>query len=202
MDTLRNWWHELHYTQGQKRSLLILASLVLATSAIFIIRTSSPSEAIAPPPLALEVAAVDIKVDVQGAVKLPGVYSLSIGSRVVDAIKAAGGVTKNGDPSDLNQARILADGEQIYIYAKSTGTTTGSSGKIAVKVKPKSSNFILINRASAKELEALDGIGPVLASRIINFRRENGPFATVEDLLNVPGIGTSTLSKFKSKLRI
>lgn len=80
MDTLRNWWHELHYTQGQKRSLLILASLVLATSAIFIIRTSSPSEAIAPPPLALEVAAVDIKVDVQGAVKLPGVYSLSIGS--------------------------------------------------------------------------------------------------------------------------
>lgn len=121
---------------------------------------------------------------------------------MVDAIKAAGGVTKNGDPSDLNQARILADGEQIYIYAKSTGTTTGSSGKIAVKVKPKSSNFILINRASAKELEALDGIGPVLASRIINFRRENGPFATVEDLLNVPGIGTSTLSKFKSKLRI
>jgi competence protein ComEA len=198
MENIRNWWSELHYTSAQKRSLLLVAALVLATSSIFILRTSSPSEAIAPPPLTLDVAAVDITVDVQGAVLHPGVYKLTIGSRVVDAIKAAGGVTKAGDPSDLNQARIIADGEQIYIYAKSSTSTQKST----VKVKPKSSGLVLVNRATAKEFEALDGIGPVLASRIVSFRKANGPFATIEDLLKVPGIGAGTLSKFKSKLRV
>lgn len=200
MENIRNWWSDLHYSNAQKRSLLIVAGLVLATSSFFILRTSSPSEAIAPPPLTLDVAAVDITIDVQGAVNRPGVYKLTIGSRVVDAIKAAGGVTKAGDPSDLNQARIIADGEQIYVYAKSASSTTTT--KSTVKVKPKSSNFVLINRAPAKEFEALDGIGPVLASRIVSYRKVNGPFATIEDLLNVPGIGAGTLSKFKSKLRV
>jgi len=200
MENIRNWWSDLHYSNAQKRSLLIVAGLVLATSSLFILRTSSPSEAIAPPPLTLDVAAVDITIDVQGAVNRPGVYKLTIGSRVVDAIKAAGGVTKAGDPSDLNQARIIADGEQIYVYAKSS--TSGSTTKSTVKVKPKSSGFVLVNRASAKEFEALDGIGPVLAARIVSYRKANGPYATIEDLLQVPGIGTGTLSKFKSKLRV
>lgn len=199
MENIRNWWSDLHYSSTQKRSLLIVAGLVLATSSFFILRSSSPSEAIAPPPLTLDVAAVDITVDVQGAVSKPGVYKLSIGSRVVDAIKAAGGVTKAGDPSDLNQARIIADGEQIYVYAKSGSSTVKKS---TVKVKPQGSALVLVNRASAKEFEALDGIGPVLASRIIAFRKANGPFATIDDLLKVPGIGAGTLSKFKTKLRV
>lgn len=199
MENIRNWWSDLHYTSAQKRSLLIVAGLVLATSSFFILRTSTPSEAITPPALSVDVAAVDITIDVQGAVARPGVYKLSIGSRVVDAIKAAGGITKVGDPSDLNQARIIADGEQIYVYAKS-GTATNK--KAPVKVKPKGSSLVLVNRASAKEFEALDGIGPVLASRIVSYRKANGPFATIEDLLKVPGIGEGTLSKFKSKLRV
>ena len=199
MENIRNWWSDLHYSAAQKRSLAIVAGLVLATSTFFILRTSSPSEAIMPPPLTLDVAAVDITIDVQGAVARPGVYKLTIGSRVVDAIKAAGGVTKAGDPSDLNQARIIADGEQIYVYAKSG---TSSTKKTAVKVKPKTPSVVLVNRASAKEFEALDGIGPVLASRIIAYRKANGPFVTVEDLLKVPGIGTGTLLKFKTKLRV
>jgi competence protein ComEA len=202
MENIRNWWSDLHYSNAQKRSLLIVGGLVLATSSFFILRTSSPSEAIAPPPLTLDVAAVDITIDVQGAVNHPGVYKLTIGSRVVDAIKAAGGVTKAGDPSDLNQARIIADGEQIYVYAKSSSSHTNSTTQSTVKVKPKSSAFVLVNRASAKEFEALDGIGPVLASRIVSYRKANGPFATIEDLLKVPGIGAGTLSKFKSKLRV
>ena len=199
MENIRNWWSDLHYTSAQKRSLLIVAGLVLATSSFFILRTSTPSEAITPPALSVDVAAIDITIDVQGAVARPGVYKLSIGSRVVDAIKAAGGITKAGDPSDLNQARIIADGEQIYVYAKS-GTATNR--KVPVKVKPKGSSLVLVNRASAKEFEALDGIGPVLASRIVSYRKANGPFATIEDLLKVPGIGEGTLSKFKSKLRV
>jgi len=198
MENIRNWWSDLHYSAAQKRSLAIVAALVLATSSLFILRTSSPSEAIAPPPLTLDVAAVDITIDIQGAVARPGVYKLTIGSRVIDAIKAAGGVTKAGDPSDLNQARIIADGEQIYVYAKSST----SPSKTSVKVKPKSSSVVLLNRASAKEFEALDGIGPVLASRIVTYRKANGPFATIDDLLKVPGIGAGTLSKFKNKLRV
>ena len=202
MENIKNWWSDLHYSNAQKRSLLIVGGLVLATSSFFILRTSSPSEAIVPPALVVDVAAADITIDVQGAVNHPGVYKLTIGSRVVDAIKAAGGVTKAGDPSDLNQARIIADGEQIYIYAKSASSGASSSTQSKVKVKPKSSGFVLINRASSKEFEALDGIGPVLASRIVSYRKANGPFATIEDLLNVPGIGAGTLSKFKSKLRV
>lgn len=199
MEKIRNWWSDLHYSYAQKRSLALLAVLILATSSIFILRTSSPSEAITQPPLTIDVAAIDITVDVQGAVLHPGVYKLTIGARVVDAIKAAGGVTKAGDPSDLNQARIVADGEQIYVYAKS-GTSVNK--KSPVKVKPKTSAFLLVNRATAKDFEALDGIGPVLASRIVAYRKANGPFATIEDLEKVPGIGASTLAKFKSKLRV
>lgn len=199
MENIRNWWSDLHYSAAQKRSLALVAALVLATSTFFILRTSSPSEAIMPPPLTLDVAAVDITIDVQGAVTRPGVYKLTIGSRVVDAIKAAGGVTKAGDPSDLNQARIIADGEQIYVYAKATSSV---NKKNPVKVKPKTPSVVLVNRASAKEFEALDGIGPVLASRIVAYRKANGPFATVDDLLKVPGIGAGTLLKFKTKLRV
>lgn len=192
---------DLHYSSTQKRSLLIVAGLILTTTSIFILRSSSPSEAITPPPLTIDVAAVDITIDVEGAVTKPGVYKLSIGSRVVDAIRAAGGVTKLADPSDLNQARILIDGEQIYIYAKS-GTSTSTSTKAKVKVKPAASAYVLINRATAREFEALDGIGPVLASRIVAYRKANGPFASIDDLLKVPGIGSGTLSKFKNKLRV
>jgi competence protein ComEA len=199
MENIRNWWSDLHYTPLQKRSLLIVAGLVLATSSFFILRTPSPSQAITPATLTVDVAAVDITIDVQGAVLHPGVYKLTSGSRVIDAIKAAGGVTKAGDPSDLNQARLIADGEQIYIYAASATAATKKQG---VKVKPKSSSFVLVNRATAKEFEALDGIGPVLALRIVAYRKANGPFTSIEDLQKVPGIGAATLSKFKSKLRV
>lgn len=200
MENIRNWWSDLHYSAAQKRSLLIVAVLILATSSFFILRTSAPSQALTPPPLTLDVAQTSqITIDVQGAVAHPGVYTIQSGSRVIDAIKAAGGVTKAGDPSDLNQARLINDGEQIYIYVK-TGTAVTKSNP--VKVKPKTSAFVLVNRATAKEFEALDGIGPVLASRIVAYRKANGPFASIDDLLKVPGIGAGTLSKFKTKLRV
>ncbi len=198
MENLRIWWSELHYTTNQKRSLAIIGVLVLATSTFFIVKTSTPSEAIVAPPT-VEVALSEIIIDVEGEVENPGVYRLPTGSRVFEAIKAAGGVTANADASDLNQARLLSDGEQIYLFAKSPKS---SGSKSATKVKPKGSSLVLLNRATAKEFEALDGIGPVLASRIISFRKANGPFATIEDLLKVPGIGAGTLSKFKSKLRV
>ena len=198
MENIKIWWSELHYTTNQKRSLATIAILVLATSTFFIVRTSSPSEAIVAP-LTVDVALTQITIDVEGEVENPGVYQLPSGSRVFEAIKAAGGVTTNADASDLNQARLLSDGEQIYLFAKSPQ----SAGKNApTKTKPQNSGFLSLNRATAKEFEALDGIGPVLASRIVAYRKANGSFAAIEDLLKVPGIGAGTLSKFKSKLRV
>ena len=199
MENIRNWWSDLHYTTPQKRSLAAVAVLVLLSSSFFIIRSSSASETITPPPLVIENVQAPLVIDIQGAVAKPGVYRVPPGSRVVDAIKKAGGVTKVGDPSDINQARLLNDGEQIYIYAKSGSTTSKTQ---PAKVKPRASAFVAINRASAKEFESLDGIGPVLASRIVTYRKSNGPFLAIEDLLKVPGIGDATLAKFKSKLRL
>ena len=199
MENIRNWWSDLHYTTPQKRSLAAVAVLVLLSSSFFIIRSSSASETITPPPLVIENVQAPLVIDIQGAVAKPGVYRVPAGSRVVDAIMKAGGVTKVGDPSDINQARLLNDGEQIYIYAKSGSTTSKTQ---PAKVKPRTSAFVAINRASAKEFESLDGIGPVLASRIVTYRKSNGPFLAIEDLLKVPGIGDATLAKFKSKLRL
>ena len=199
MENIKNWWSDLHYTTPQKRSLAAVAVLVLLSSSFFIIRSSYASETITPPPLVIENVQAPLVIDIQGAVAKPGVYRVPPGSRVVDAIKKAGGVTKVGDPSDINQARLLNDGEQIYIYAKSGSTTSKTQ---PAKVKPRASAFVAINRASAKEFESLDGIGPVLASRIVTYRKSNGPFLAIEDLLKVPGIGDATLAKFKSKLRL
>jgi competence protein ComEA len=199
MENIKNWWSDLHYTTPQKRSLAVIAALVLISSSFFIIRSSSASETITPPPLIVENVQAPLVVDVQGAVVKPGVYRIPAGSRVVDAIKKAGGITKVGDPSDLNQARLINDGEQIYVYAKAGTSTTKSQ---PAKPKPRISAFVAINRASAKEFESLDGIGPILAARIVSYRKSNGPFIAIEDLLKVPGIGSATLAKFKSKVRL
>jgi competence protein ComEA len=97
-------------------------------------------------------------------------------------------------------ARVIKDGEQIYIYPPSKG---GSSSRIfPQRVKAKNTGPFALNRASAKDLESLDGIGPVLAARIIAYRNQNGPFLTVEDLLKVSGIGAAKFAQFKEKLRV
>ena len=134
-------------------------------------------------------------IDVQGEVKTPGVYELPINSRVTDAIKAAGGAKVSADLSYINQARMIKDGEQIYIDRKSSGISTSRRSSSVTGI-------ININRATAKELDKLPGIGPVIASRIVEYRKINGSFQTIEDLKKVQGIGASTLEKFKSKIRV
>ena len=193
------WWSQLHYSSLQKRGLAIVAALVVLISVLFVARGSSQEVVAAPIPLEIEsVVEQTVMIDVAGAVVNPGVYSLPLNARVFEAIKAAGGLKKGADASDVNQARILKDGEQIYIYPTSQSFTSSSGSKITVR----KNGPIMINRASVKEFESLDGIGPVLANRIVAFRKANGPFAAVEDLMKVPGIGSSTFAKFKEKLRV
>ena len=195
---LINWWGDLHYSSLQKRGLAIIAGLVVAITALFVMRGSSQEVIAAPAPLEIEsIAQQTLMVDVAGAVVNPGVYSLPLNARVVEAIKAAGGLKKGADTSDINQARILKDGEQIYVYPAALSGSGGVNRPAIRKNGP-----IMINRATIKDFESLDGIGPVLANRIINYRKSNGPFTAIEDLLKVPGIGQSKFAQFKEKLRV
>jgi competence protein ComEA len=197
-ESISLWWSELHYSRELKKYLLVIAFAVITISAFYIFKPSEDSSASIAPPLVVDTVATEVTVDVQGAVKHPGVYTIGFGSRIIDAIKAAGGLAKNSDPSDINQARIVQDGEQIYIYAKTA--TQSTKGKPATKTRP--TGIVSINQASAKQFESLNGIGPVLASKIVSYRKEHGPFSTIDDLLNVPGIGPAKLAKMKSKLRV
>jgi competence protein ComEA len=194
---IRNWWGDLHYSSLQKRGLAIIAGLVILITALFVFRGSSQEVVAAPAPLEIEsISTQTLMVDVEGAVVNPGVYSLPLNARVFEAITAAGGLKKGADTSDINQARLLKDGEQIYVYPASS-----SAGGVARPAMRKNGP-IMINRATVKDFESLDGIGPVLANRIVSYRKINGPFAAVEDLLKVPGIGQSKFAQFKEKLRV
>ena len=200
IENARNWWEDLAFTSVQRKSLLALAVLIIASSGVLLLRGIS-EEIIAAEVTEIEMpeAVVLLVVDVAGAVLNPGVYSLPINSRVVDAIAAAGNVLKGADVSDINLARILKDGEQVYVYAASRGSSSRSTARSA---PPRNAGPIAINRASAKELEVLDGIGPVLASRIVAYRNANGPFVTLESLLEVSGIGPAKFAQFKEKIRL
>ena len=198
IEDLQYWWQDLTFSSTQKRSLLAIAGIALVVSGAYVLRPTSANEIQDVPILETQAISTQITVDVAGAVASPGVYSLAANSRVVDAITAAGQILKGADTSDLNLARIMKDGEQIYVYPKATTFTRSGTNRAA----PVRRGPLAINRATAKELEALDGIGPVLAARIVTYRSANGPFATVEDLLKVSGIGAAKFAQFKEKVRV
>lgn len=194
-EKLTTWWFDLNFTPIQKRALLAMSTIVVVISVLIVIRGNT--DEITPPPVIVEqVQAPQIFVDVTGAVNTPGVYTLTASSRVIDAIKAAGGSAPGADLSTINLARVLADGEQIYVDA----AVTNSKG---VRVtSPKRSGPININRATVSDFDSLDGIGPVIASRIVDYRKTHGPFITVEDLQKVSGIGAAKFAQIKSKIRV
>jgi len=194
-EKLATWWFDLNFTPIQKRALLAMSAVVVVLSTFIVIRGNT--DEITPPPVVIEqVQAPQIFVDVTGAVNTPGVYTLTASSRVIDAIKAAGGSAPGADLSTINLARVLADGEQIYVDA----AVTNSKG---VRVSTtKRSGPININRATVGDFDSLDGIGPVIANRIVSYRKTHGPFITVEDLQKVSGIGAAKFAQIKSKIRV
>jgi competence protein ComEA len=141
-----------------------------------------------------------IIVDVAGAVRRPGVYEFAAGDRVIDAIERAGGALPKSDLSLLNLAAPLTDGTQILVPKRGPpaagaalpGTPTGGAA----------AGMININTATATELEALSGIGEVLAATIVEYRTQNGPFASVDDLLDVSGIGPATLEEIRDQVTV
>jgi len=188
--------------------------------------SAAPVSVTAPPPVgsATAPAAVvpsvaptgEVVVHVAGRVRHPGVVELPAGSRVVDAIEAAGGARPGAHLGRLNLARPLVDGEQIAVgipgaaappaLGSTTGSTggtgsTGSTGSTGVAVVPgatgAATGLVNINTASQAELEELPGVGPVTATSIIEWRTENGGFSTVDELIDVSGIGEVTLGELR-----
>lgn len=161
--------------------------------------SASPSQAATPQVLATPSgSAGTVTVDVEGKVRRPGIAVLPDGSRVIDAIKAAGGAPRRRDLAGLNLAAVLTDGQQIVVGASppAPGQPT-SSGSTASGSDPPATPGTLVdlNTAGLDELDTLPGVGPVTAQSILDWRDENGGFTSVDELLEVDGIGPVTLAK-------
>ena len=164
-----------------------------------------------------ELLMANITVYVSGEVVKPGVYVLLATSRIIDALQAAGGPTSAADLVVVNLAAPLVDATQVFIprigstpratlprpHAGINLPTTGTSGGVSVGSGVTSATGIVdINSASLADLDALPGVGPSTAQAIIDYRIANGPFASVDDLLNVRGIGPSKLAAMRARVRV
>ncbi|MFC5178489.1 helix-hairpin-helix domain-containing protein [Nocardioides taihuensis] len=139
-------------------------------------------------------AAGQVTVDVAGRVRRPGIVVLPAGSRVVDALEAAGGARPHVDLSSLNLARLLTDGEQIVV---AVGAPVGAAGPVptSTAAPPTGAALVNLNTADESQLDTLPEVGPVTAGAIVAWRTEHGGFTAVEELLEVDGIGDATLAQ-------
>lgn len=153
----------------------------------------------------------EIMVHVTGEIKIDGVVVLEEGSRVIDAINAAGGTTEEADLSQLNLAYVIEDGQKIevpnkeetskreYITSDSGDTVSGKTEKTS---KGEDQSMVNINTANQAELETIPGVGPSTALKILEYRKENGTFKSVEDIKNVKGIGDAKYESMKQHITV
>lgn len=142
----------------------------------------------------------DLYVDVAGAVRSPGVVKLFDGDRIDDAISAAGGLSDDADVSQLNRASKVTDGLKVYVPKQGEQNEAVSSS--SQEMQGSEAGLVSINSASQAELETLSGIGPSTAQAIIDDRSKNGPFAAIEDLMRVSGIGEKKFAKIKDAISL
>lgn len=140
----------------------------------------------------LDSGAADVVVDVTGAVRRPGVYRMPAGARVTDAVERAGGPAGDAELEAINLAARLADGQQILV----PGRGAGGSGVVAGSSGP-----ISLGSATPEQLEEIDGIGPVTAGKIVEYRDQHGGLSSVEQLDEVSGIGPATMESLRSRLQ-
>jgi len=145
------------------------------------------------------IAGTPVLVHVVGAVRRPGVYRLSFGARVFQAIRAAGGAVRGADPNRIDLAAKLVDGSQVVVPRHGQGgfgVAAGSAGAGGSQA----SGPVSLSTASAADLDRLDGIGPALAARIIQWRDSNGGFRSINDLDRVSGIGPAKLLALRNQV--
>ncbi|MDP1713511.1 MAG: helix-hairpin-helix domain-containing protein [Anaerolineales bacterium] len=192
----------------------VMAGFVLAGVLIFV------SRAPAGQPIVLQPAPTKapIAVHVIGAVPRPGLYELAQGARIQDAIDAAGGLLSTANVDAINLAALLNDGQQLNIPYKSGQAPVEDAASLelpgspgiddfsSVTAEPSNSNtdteLININTAALEDLDSLPGIGPTIAQRIIDYRTENGPFSTIEEIMDVSGVGPATFDEIKDLITV
>ena len=184
----------------------IMAGFALAGLLFFVARAPA-GEAIVLQPAPTQ---APIAVHIIGAVPRPGLYQFIEGARVQDAIDAAGGLLASADVASINLAALLEDGQQLNIPYKAGEEPAESFSTQDELVLPteestsevENTELININTATLEELDSLPGIGPSIAQRIIDYRDENGPFNTIEDIQNVSGIGPATFDDIKDLITV
>jgi competence protein ComEA len=205
---------------GHVAALAVLAAVALAVTAYVTIRAQPAVEAVpqahtspaAGPSPSVQVSAAGapaapatpggtVVVDVAGKVRRPGIATLPAGSRVVDAIRRAGGARPGVDLTSLNLARVLVDGEQILVgvpsapgVAASASSRPGAAGA--------GDGLVNINTATLEQLDSLPGVGPVTAQKILDWRTAHGSFTAIDELLEVDGIGEKTLADMAPHLTL
>ena len=182
--------------QDRRRALAaaVVVVIALALAGRMFLR---PSHASVPPPLRPSHAASPSKparvyVHVVGAVRRPGLYRVRSGARVADAVAHAGGPTRRADLQLVNLAALVADGEQVVVPQRGTGGVTAAAGTGSAPTGP-----VHLNSATLEQLDALPGVGPVTAQKIIDYRTQHGGFGSVDELDAVPGIGPARLADLR-----
>ena len=199
--------------RGPRAALAISASIAAALVAVVLLRPMSvapapddslPRASSAPAPASAAPTTVQVVVvQAAGAVMQPGLYRLAPGSRVDDLVHAAGGLAPDADPDRVNLAAQLTDGEKVYIPRVGEVVpvlpTDGTSGR-GESSAPGSP--VDLNTASVAQLDTLPGIGPATAQAIVDYRSAHGRFSSVDDLLNVRGIGPAKLEELRPLVRV
>ncbi|HWM64418.1 MAG TPA: ComEA family DNA-binding protein, partial [Solirubrobacterales bacterium] len=144
----------------------------------------------------IESGGSDIVVDVTGAVQRPGVYRLPAGARVIDAIGRAGGTAGGATVEAINRAARLTDGQQVVVPEEGPATATAGVAGTAAETGP-----ISLGSATIGELDTIDGIGPVTAQKIVEYRDQHGGLASVDQLDEVSGIGPATMESLRARLQ-
>lgn len=174
----------------------ILLGLFLA-ALVWVVARNPSGEAVTLRPVPTD---KPIVVHITGAVPRPGVYALPQGARVQDGISAAGGFLAEADKSNINLAELLDDGEKLDVPFIEGGSPVLATP--VPQVVATTTELININTASNAELDSLPGIGPTTAQKIIDYRTQNGPFVSTEDIINVPGIGPGTYERIKDLITV
>jgi competence protein ComEA len=206
MEGLRDW------LAGLSRRELVLASLLILGAVggvvVWYLRSLPPAVPIRGGPVAAPTESprpAVLVVHVAGWIRRPGVYQLAEGQRVIDAIDAAGGPRKHADLGALNLAALLTDAQQVVVPRLGpvgSQPVGASSGVPATSASPGVPALVNLNTASPEELETLPGIGEVLAGAIVAYRDEHGPFTSVDQLIDVSGIGEVTLEEVRELVTV
>lgn len=201
-----SWWERVELYLGPEvgRQLAVgaLMSAVVVVAFWYLARPSAPPvedglpmASTQPSTVVTTTSATQVVVHAAGAVEMPGVYHLPVGSRVADLLDAAGGGLPDADLDRLNLAQAIVDGSQVYVPRVGEEMPPAPEPASAEEGEP--SSLVAVNTASVEELESLPGVGPSTAGAIVEYREAHGRFQSIDELLEVSGIGEAKLAQIR-----